>query len=245
MQDQKNAKLTAIAQTETTLTQLEATAPIGRVVVHIPARSQSLEKFGRGCGVARRRCAFDPEEGKLCDGLGTSIITRPQSVTVRAGALSGILSQAGGLTQIGDKDAVFVVRADGSVIAAKNNSAGWWAGNPLSAALKPGDSIVVPEKTPKIGTRNWATTPAGGPDCHFRRPHRRLFQAVTQAGIGEESAEVDQYSGRVRMDWVQSDESQNRLLVPRRPRRLQRRPRRRLARRQKRPAQTRPAEPVG
>ncbi len=33
--DQKNAKLTAIAQTETTLTQLEATAPIGRVVVHI------------------------------------------------------------------------------------------------------------------------------------------------------------------------------------------------------------------
>lgn len=66
------------------------------------------------------------------------------------------LSQAGGLTQIADKDAVFVVRADGSVIASKNNS-GWWAGNPLSAALKPGDSIVVPEKTPRIGTRNWTT----------------------------------------------------------------------------------------
>ena len=33
--DQKNLKLTAIAQTETTLTQLEAAAPIGRVVVHI------------------------------------------------------------------------------------------------------------------------------------------------------------------------------------------------------------------
>jgi protein involved in polysaccharide export with SLBB domain len=66
------------------------------------------------------------------------------------------LSQAGGLTQIADKGAVFVVRADGSVIAAKNNS-GWWAGNPLSTALKPGDSIVVPEKTPRIGTRNWTT----------------------------------------------------------------------------------------
>src|SRR5215470_4347485 len=33
--DQKNAKLTAIAQTESTLTQLESAAPIGRVVVHI------------------------------------------------------------------------------------------------------------------------------------------------------------------------------------------------------------------
>ena len=66
------------------------------------------------------------------------------------------LSQAGGLTQIADKKAVFVVRADGSVIAAKNNS-GWWEGNPLNASLKPGDSIVVPEQTPRIGTRNWTT----------------------------------------------------------------------------------------
>jgi protein involved in polysaccharide export with SLBB domain len=66
------------------------------------------------------------------------------------------LSQAGGLTQIADKEAVFVIRADGSVLAAKNNS-GWWAGNPLNASLKPGDSIVVPEKAPRIGTRNWTT----------------------------------------------------------------------------------------
>ena len=56
-----------------------------------------------------------------------------------------------------DKQAVFVVRADGSVIASKNNSSGWWSGNPMNAALRPGDSIVVPEKSPKIGTRNWTT----------------------------------------------------------------------------------------
>jgi hypothetical protein len=52
--------------------------------------------------------------------------------------------------------AVFVVRGDGSVVASKNNS-GWFAGNPLNAALKPGDSIIVPEKAPRIGTRNWTT----------------------------------------------------------------------------------------
>jgi len=27
----------------------------------------------------------------------------------------------------------------------------------MNAVLKPGDSIVVPEKAPKIATRNWST----------------------------------------------------------------------------------------
>jgi protein involved in polysaccharide export with SLBB domain len=67
------------------------------------------------------------------------------------------LSQAGGLTQMADKQAVFVIRADGSVISSKNNNSGWFSGNPLSASLKAGDSIVVPEKAPRIGTRNWTT----------------------------------------------------------------------------------------
>jgi protein involved in polysaccharide export with SLBB domain len=66
------------------------------------------------------------------------------------------LSQSGGLTQIADKSAVFVVRADGSVLSAKNNSS-FWSGNPMDAVLKPGDSIVVPERAPKIATRNYST----------------------------------------------------------------------------------------
>src|SRR6267142_924127 len=46
------------------------------------------------------------------------------------------LTQAGGFTQIADKNAVFVIRADGSVISAKSNS-DLWAGNPMSAVLRP------------------------------------------------------------------------------------------------------------
>ena len=67
------------------------------------------------------------------------------------------LSQAGGLTPMADKKAVFVIRADGSVISAKNNGAGWWSGDPFSAALRPGDTIVVPEKAPKVGGPNFNT----------------------------------------------------------------------------------------
>jgi len=65
------------------------------------------------------------------------------------------LSQAGGLTPLADKKAVFVIRADGSVLSAKNNGGGWFSGDPMSSTLRPGDTIVVPEKTPKIGGTNW------------------------------------------------------------------------------------------
>jgi hypothetical protein len=58
------------------------------------------------------------------------------------------------MTQLANKKAVFVIRADGSVLASKNNST-FWSGDPLDASLRPGDSIVVPEVAPRIGTRNW------------------------------------------------------------------------------------------
>ena len=67
------------------------------------------------------------------------------------------LSQAGGLTPMADRKAVFVIRADGSVIAAKNNNSGWWSGDPLGASLRPGDTIVVPERAPKVGGPNFTT----------------------------------------------------------------------------------------
>ena len=156
-QDQKNAKLTAIAQTETTLAQLEATAPIGRVVVHIPPDLSHWKNSAADVALRDGDVLLIPKKANYV--MVSGQVYNQTAISYRPGrSAQWYLSQAGGLTQIGDKDAVFVVRADGSVIAAKNNSAGWWSGNPLSAALKPGDSIVVPEKTPKIGSRNWATT---------------------------------------------------------------------------------------
>ena len=83
-------------------------------------------------------------------------VFNPTAVSARPGqSAKWYLSQAGGLTPLADKKSVFVIRADGSVISAKNNSSGWWSGDPMSAALRPGDTIVVPEKTPKIGGTNW------------------------------------------------------------------------------------------
>jgi hypothetical protein len=53
------------------------------------------------------------------------------------------LSQSGGPTQVANKKAIFVIRADGTVVGAKSSL---WSGDWLSATLQPGDTVVVPEK---------------------------------------------------------------------------------------------------
>jgi protein involved in polysaccharide export with SLBB domain len=153
--DQKNAKLTALAQTETTLTQLQANAPIGRVVIHIQPNLSAWKNTPADVPLRNGDVLVVPKKANYV--MITGQVFNSTAISFRPGhSAKWYLSQAGGLTPLADKKAVFVVRADGSVIAAKNNSGGWFSGDPLSAALKPGDSIVVPEKAPKIGGRNWA-----------------------------------------------------------------------------------------
>jgi protein involved in polysaccharide export with SLBB domain len=151
-EDQKNAKLTAIAQTETTLAQLETNLPVGRVVVHGALDHKSFEHAA--------------QETPLRSGDVITVPKKPSYVAVEGqvfnttavGFVPGrsakwYLSQAGGLTQLADKKAVFVIRADGSVLAATNNRS-IWSGDPMNAVLMPGDLIVVPERAPKVGSRN-------------------------------------------------------------------------------------------
>jgi protein involved in polysaccharide export with SLBB domain len=155
--DQKNAKLTAITQVETTLQQLEATPPIGRVVIHLPKDMKSLDTLTNTSADVPLRDGDElviPKKPNYI--LVNGQVFNPTAVSYLPGrSAKWYLSQSGGLTQVADKKAVFVVRADGSVLSAKNNS-GFWSGDPMSAVLKPGDSVIVPEKAPKIGTRNWA-----------------------------------------------------------------------------------------
>ena len=54
------------------------------------------------------------------------------------------VKQAGGLTELGNKDTIFIVRANGSVVS--GSGASWWGGGVLSTRVQPGDMIVVPEK---------------------------------------------------------------------------------------------------
>jgi protein involved in polysaccharide export with SLBB domain len=155
--DQKNAKLTAVAQTESALDQLQTYAPIGRVVVHIQSDVKSWRNTPADVAVRDGDVLVIPKNAGYV--MVNGQVFNPTAVSSQPGrSAKWYLSQSGGLTPLADKNAVFVIRADGSVIAAKNNSGEWWGGNPMNSTLRAGDTVVVPEKVPKIGGRNWATT---------------------------------------------------------------------------------------
>jgi len=152
--DQKNAKLTAISETETTLQQLQANPPIGRVVVRIQSDLRLWRNTAADVPVRDGDVLLIPKKADYV--MVNGQVFNPTAVSYRPGrSARWYLSQAGGTTQLANKKAVFVIRADGSVLAAKNNEAGWWSGDPMGGPLRPGDSIVVPEAAPRIGTRNW------------------------------------------------------------------------------------------
>jgi protein involved in polysaccharide export with SLBB domain len=155
-EDQKNLKLTAMAQVQTTLDQLQASAPLGRVVIHIQGDVKEWKNTDAD-PVLRDGDEFAvPKKANYV--MVTGQVFNPTSVSYRPGrSAKWYLSQSGGFTQLSNRQAAFVIRADGSVLAAKNNS-GWFSGDPMNTVLKPGDMIVVPEKAPNVGGHNWPQT---------------------------------------------------------------------------------------
>jgi len=152
-QDQKNAKITAIAQTQATLDQLRLTPPIGRLVIHIPGPIEKWRSTPADIAVRNGDMLVIPKKTGYV--MVNGQVFNPTAISYRGSrSAKWYLGQAGGLTQLADKKGIFVIRADGSVISARNQS-GWWAGNPLGAELRPGDTVVVPEKALNIGNKNW------------------------------------------------------------------------------------------
>lgn len=155
-ENQKNSKLNALAKTDSTLSQLSASPPIGRVVVHISSNVAQWKNTSADVALRDGDVLVIPKKANVV--MVSGQVFNPTAVSAQPGrSAKWYLSQAGGLTPIADKKGVFVIRADGSVISAKNNNDSWWSGSPLSAPLRAGDTVIVPEKTPKIGGVNWTT----------------------------------------------------------------------------------------
>jgi protein involved in polysaccharide export with SLBB domain len=152
-EDQKTAKLTALAQVQTTLEQLQANAPLGRVVIHINGDIKQWKNTDADPVIRDGDELVVPKKANYV--MVTGQVFNPTTINYRSGrSAKWYLSQAGGFTQLSSRQAAFVIRADGSVVAAKNNS-GWWSGDPMNTVLKPGDTIVVPERAPNVAGRNW------------------------------------------------------------------------------------------
>src|SRR3974390_920125 len=153
-EQEKNTKRTALAQISTTLQQLQANPPIGRVVVHIQDPNEKGKNTAADIAMKDGDTLFIPSRTGYV--MVSGQVFHPTAVSYRSGkSANWYLSQAGGLTQISDKKATFVLRADGSVISNIKNPI-LWSGSPLDATLRAGDSVIVPEKALKVGGTNWA-----------------------------------------------------------------------------------------
>ena len=144
----------AIQQLQIMLERVEANVPAGRMVIRI---SPGLKQWvGTPNDVVLRNgdSLTIPKTPNFV--LVTGAVYNQTAITSRPGrSANWYLAQAGGPTHMADKKGIFVIRADGSTVGGQSSS-GWWGGNPLSAVLRPGDIVVVPEKALGPNSR-WRT----------------------------------------------------------------------------------------
>jgi polysaccharide biosynthesis/export protein len=147
---QKQAREATFAQYQATLTQLGANPPAGRVTIRISSNINHWKNTAADIEVRAGDTLTIPKRPDYV--MVTGQVFNPTAVAYRPGkSANWYLSQSGGPTTTADKKSIFVIRADGSVIGAKN---GMWGGDTLSATLQPGDTVIVPEKA-MGGGPNW------------------------------------------------------------------------------------------
>jgi len=140
--DKKKAKDLALAQWQTTLEQLSATPPLGRVAIRISPEIDQWKDTASDVEVRTGDTLVVPKRPSYV--MVTGQVYNPTAVGYRPGkSAQWYLRQSGGPTQLANKKAVFVIRADGSVIGSNESL---WSGDSLNATLHPGDTVVVPEK---------------------------------------------------------------------------------------------------
>src|SRR5882757_9241517 len=139
---QRQAKLMAIQQWQSTLNQLDSNPPLGRVTIRITSRIERWKNTSADVEVRAGDVLVIPKRPSYI--MVTGQVFNPTAVSFRPGkGANWYLGQSGGPTQLANKKAIFVIRADGSVIGTKSSL---WGGESLSATLQPGDTVVVPEK---------------------------------------------------------------------------------------------------
>jgi protein involved in polysaccharide export with SLBB domain len=152
-QDQAALMQAMLLQQRQVVETLRNQATSGRLVIRI---SDDIDKW--------ENTAADIE---VRPGDVLSIPKKPNFVLVRgqvynSAALSYVpgrtaewyLKQAGGATEMANKGEIFIVRANGSIVAKGSGGGGWWSSNVMGARMQPGDALIVPEK-PLGGSIVW------------------------------------------------------------------------------------------
>lgn len=142
-QDQKLSAESALVQWQSALDGLMNAPPSGRVTIQVSSNIHDWANTSRDISVRAGDVLVVPKRASYV--LVQGQVYGPTAVAYRPGkSAKWYLLQAGGTTNLANKRATFVIRADGTVIG--NHSASWLAGDWMGVALQPGDMVVVPEK---------------------------------------------------------------------------------------------------
>jgi protein involved in polysaccharide export with SLBB domain len=150
--DQKVSAESALVQWQTTLDSLLNAPPQGRVTIQISSNVKSWANTPRDIMVRSGDVVTIPKRPSFV--LVQGQVYGPTAVAYRPGKTAKwYLMQAGGPTNLAEKKAIFVIRADGTVFG---HNSSWMSGDGLNVPLQPGDMVVVPEKAIG-GTPAWRT----------------------------------------------------------------------------------------
>ena len=147
--DQKAAKDASLLQWQSTMNRLQNTPPAGRLVIHISKDIEHWQNTSVDVPVRAGDAIYIPKTPTsiMVDGA----VYNATAVAYKPGKSAGwYLSQAGGPSNTAYKKGIFVIRADGSVAG---GSKGMFSGGVEAAELRPGDTVVVPEKAFSANTR--------------------------------------------------------------------------------------------
>ncbi|MFG6447190.1 SLBB domain-containing protein [Roseateles sp. BYS180W] len=143
--DEANSQAARANNSSRLIERLRAVKPTGRLVLQLDATARELPALA------------------VEDGDRLNIPARPNTVGVFGSVFNGgsylinagstvndMLKLAGGPTRGADTGSVFVLRANGSVVSARQSGSGWFGvGSNLNVPALPGDTIFVPEELNK------------------------------------------------------------------------------------------------
>jgi len=140
--EDQRVRAAVLEQYQATLESLQNAPPQGRLVVHISSNLKNWENTAADIQVRNGDSIHIPKRPSMV--LVDGAVYNPTGIAYKPGRDAGwYLRQSGGPTTEAEKNGIFVIRADGSVVGGRG---GLFSGGVSSAAIQPGDMVVVPRK---------------------------------------------------------------------------------------------------
>ncbi len=129
----------------TLVSQLRKVKAQGRVIVRLKDPAE-MKGSGEDIYLEDGDRLFVPPKMNVVNVVGrvynpTGVVYDPANDTVE-----NYLETVGGPMENADKDNIFVLKANGSVVSRSNSGSGLFSGGFMSSKVEPGDSIIVPQK---------------------------------------------------------------------------------------------------